>query len=97
MKAKRSIESDQQLAVDVLTFLAGDMERLGGFLAVTGIEVGDIRTSIADPGFLVAVMDYLMQDDALLVAFAEEARLRPEAVAAAARRIGAGAWERDIP
>ena len=97
MKTKRSIEADQQVAIDALTFLAGDMDRLGGFLALTGIGVGDIRASASDPGFLVAVMEYLMQDDALLIAFAGEAGLRPEAVAAAARRLGAGGWERDIP
>jgi hypothetical protein len=89
--------SDEAMAIEALGFLAGDPDLLGQFAAMAGLDLADIRTAAAQPGFLLAVMEFLMQDDAHLVAFATQSGRRPESVAAAARRLGAGHWERDIP
>ncbi len=75
-----NVESGQDLAVEALGFLAGDETRLERFLAVTGLGPRTLRSAAAAPGFLVSVLDYLMADEALLVAFAAEAGRRPEDV-----------------
>lgn len=63
----------EMLAVEALTFLASDAERLGRFLALTGISPAEIRIVARDPGFLAAVLQHLASDEKLLIAFADQA------------------------
>ena len=48
-------EAAEGLAIQALTFIAGDGERLGRFLAVTGIGPAEIRAATREPGFLAGV------------------------------------------
>jgi hypothetical protein len=83
------------LAVAALSFLAEDVERLGRFLALTGIEPGAIRNAARDPGFLAAVLDHLAGDESLLVAFARETEYAPEEVMRARAALSGPDWERE--
>ena len=85
----------QALAAEALLFIASDDDRLMRFMALTGLDASSLRERAADPDFLAAVMDHLLQDEAALVAFASDQRLRPEAVVAQARVLGVVPWERD--
>lgn len=76
----RAREAAGAVAVSALTFLAQDMERIGGFLAQSGLGPGDLRTRAHEPAFGAAVLQYLLSDDALLTAFAADAKLRPQDV-----------------
>ena len=76
-------EEAEALALTALEFLSQDGERIGRFLALSGLDPGDLRKAAAEPGFLPAVLDHLAQDEALLIAFAEEAGIAPERVAEA--------------
>src|SRR5258707_12860153 len=78
-----SVESARSLAVSALTFIAADPDRLNRFLGITGLGPDNLRTAAADPAFLGSVLDYLVADEALLVGFAADASLKPEAVARA--------------
>ena len=78
-----SVNSAQALAVSALAFIAADSDRLSRFLGLTGLGPDNLRTAAADPAFLSSVLDYLVGDEELLVAFASEAALKPEAVARA--------------
>ncbi len=71
------------VAVQALAFLAADEDRLGRFLALTGIEPAEIRAAAREPGFLAAVLEHVAGDEALLLAFAANAGLAPESVTAA--------------
>jgi len=71
----------ENTAVAALAFLAGRPDDLGRFLALSGIEPAAIRKSAGEPGFLSGVIDFLLADEALLLAFAAEAGLRPEHMA----------------
>jgi len=82
-----SQEQAEALAVEVLGFLAADFERLGGFLAQSGLSPENLRAAAGSPGFLAAVVSYLMQDDSLLLAFAEQSGRDPRQVAAARDRL----------
>ena len=89
-------EAAEGLAIQALTFIAGDSERLGRFLAITGIGPAQIRSAAQESGFLIGVLDYLAGDDRLLAAFAAETGLNPADVGKALAALG-GHWEREIP
>ena len=78
-----SVDSARSLAVSALTFIAADPDRLSRFLGLTGLGPENLRTAAADPAFLGSVLDYLVADEKLLVEFAADAGLKPEAVARA--------------
>lgn len=98
MKAHRSAsrEAAETLAIQALGFLAGEPERLAAFLAVTGIASEDIRAAAREPGFLAGVLDHMLGDENLLIAFADGAGIDPSGVARARHALG-GFWERDSP
>ena len=89
-------EAAEALAIQALTFIAGDGERLGRFLAITGIGPAQIRAAAQEPGFLIGVLDYLAGDERLLSTFAAETSLDPADVGKALAALG-GHWEREIP
>ena len=97
-KARPSMapEAAEALAIQALTFIAGDGERLGRFLAVTGIGPAEIRASSREPGFVLGVLEYLAGDEGLLSAFATETGGNPADVGKALAALG-GHWEREIP
>jgi hypothetical protein len=87
-------DAAEALALRALAFLAEDPERLGRFLALTGIGPGELRSVATDPALLGGVLDHLLADERLLVAFAEANELEPEAAAHARRHLpGAMAWD----
>ena len=85
------------VAVQALSFIAGDPERLGAFLAETGIGPQSLRASASDPQFLVSVLDFVLRDDATVKAFAAQSELHPTSIAAAREALGDPRWERDVP
>jgi hypothetical protein len=85
------------VAVQALSFIAGDPERLGLFLAETGIGPETLRTAAADPRFLSSVLEFVMRDDATVNAFASVSQLHPTNVAAAHQALNDPKWERDVP
>ena len=89
-------EAAEELAIQALTFIAGDSERLGRFLAFTGIGPAQIRAAAHEPGFLNGVLDHLAGDERLLSAFAAETGVDPAQIGKALAALG-GHWERDIP
>ena len=101
MRRDRGVSSEfaaaEGLAISALAYLAEDGERLGRFLAATGIDPAQIRTLAGDPGFLAAVIDHIAADERLLVAFAESAGIPPGGVARARAALSGPAWEREIP
>jgi hypothetical protein len=90
-------EAAEGLAIQALSFIAGDGERLGRFLAITGIGPAEIRQAAGQPGFLAGVLEYLAADDRLAAAFAAEAGLDPADIARAHVALGGEPWEREIP
>ncbi|BAS00749.1 DUF3572 domain-containing protein [Blastochloris viridis] len=66
-----------------LGVVASDPERLGLFLALSGIGPETLRESAAQPGFLLAVLDFVLSDDDLVRVVAKAADIAPTAVASA--------------
>ena len=71
-------ENATNLAIEALSFIATEPEELDRFLALTGIEPGSIREAAREPGFLLGVLDFLANDERLLLAFANQSGLAPE-------------------
>lgn len=80
------------VAIQALSFLASDPERLGMFLTETGIGPQTLRASASDPKFLAGILDFIMRDDATVQAFAGASQLTPEAIANA-REVLDPRWE----
>ncbi len=87
----------ERLAVAALAFLADDPQRLGHFLALTGIEPAGIRATASNPAFLAGVMEYIGSDERLLLDFASNAGVDPADIERARIVLSGGAWERDTP
>jgi hypothetical protein len=87
MPIKAPTPDAEAIAIAALGFLAGDDARLDRFMSLTGLDLASLRAAAQAPGFLGSVLDYLVADEALLLAFAAENRLRPEAIAEAAARL----------
>jgi len=85
------------VAVQALSFIAGEPERLGLFLAESGIGPETLPSAAADPRFLTSVLDFVMRDDATVKAFADASKLHPTNIAAARQVLGDPHWERDVP
>ena len=85
------------VAVQALSFIAGDPERLGAFLAESGLGPETLRGAAADPRFLAHVLDFIMRDDATVKAFAATSQLHPTNIAAAHQALNDPEWQRDVP
>ncbi|HXW49521.1 MAG TPA: DUF3572 domain-containing protein [Xanthobacteraceae bacterium] len=84
------------LAIQALAFIAEEPERLGLFVSITGIAPDSIRDAARERDFLVGVLEHMLGDENLLVAFAESAGIDPVKIARASNVLGK-AWERDLP
>jgi hypothetical protein len=87
----------ESLAIQALGFMASDPERLGAFLAATGIGPEAIRRAAADPSFLAGVLDYVAADEPLLLAVAEQAGLAPQEIEHAQAVLSGRPWQREVP
>ncbi|GLT12308.1 DUF3572 domain-containing protein [Sulfitobacter sp. PR48] len=64
-------ESAESFALQALAWLVGNDDLLPVFLGSTGTSETDLRERAADPAFLGGVLDFLMMDDAWVVAFCD--------------------------
>jgi hypothetical protein len=87
-------EAAESLAIQALSFIAGEPERLGRFLAISGIGPEQIRVAAQEPLFLAGVLDHIASDERLLMAFAAETGIDPAAIGKARTALGGG-WEHE--
>jgi Protein of unknown function (DUF3572) len=96
-----SRETAEMLAVRALAFIAEEPERLAVFISATGIAPDQIRDAAGEPDFLAGVLEHMLGDESLLVAFANSAGIDPAGIARARNLLGKAwvgkAWERDLP
>lgn len=89
-------EAAEMLAIAALGFIAAEPERLDAFLGATGLTLERLRESATEPDFLAGLLEHMLADESLLLAFAESAAIDPAAVARARNALGRN-WERDLP
>ncbi len=68
-----SISADraETIALQALAWLVGHEELLPVFLGSTGSSEADLRERAGEPEYLGSVLDFLMMDDAWVVAFCD--------------------------
>jgi hypothetical protein len=71
-------ESAQSLALQGLAWLAQDADRLGAFMATGGLDPANLKERMGDPLLLAAVLDFLLAEETLLLAFCAETGVPPE-------------------
>ncbi|ABS64421.1 conserved hypothetical protein [Parvibaculum lavamentivorans DS-1] len=89
---KSPMERDQAelLAIRALGHIAADEDLLGDFLALSGLAPDELRARAGDADFLGGVLDYMLADEARLLAFCEAEEVKPQWPAAARRALPGG-------
>ena len=77
----------EALAVEILAFLASDESRLAGFFDATGLTPHTLRAAASAPGFFSGVLDHLVSDESLLLAFAAHHGTDPAKILQARNRL----------
>jgi hypothetical protein len=78
------------VALDALIWLAGMPEDLAAFLAAGGLAPADLRGRADDAEFLGCLLDFLLEGDARLLAFAAASGVPPETVVRARAALPGG-------
>lgn len=61
----------ETVALRALAWIARDDELLGAFLGASGMSMDEIGARARDPGFQVAVLDFVTSDDVTVRAFCD--------------------------
>jgi hypothetical protein len=75
------------IALNFISYLANDEDRLSHFCTLTGLSPGDLRDSIGSADFQAMVLDYALQNEDLLINFATQENLSPQEIVAARRNL----------
>ncbi|HXW41841.1 MAG TPA: DUF3572 domain-containing protein [Xanthobacteraceae bacterium] len=81
-------QAAEMLAIQALGFIAAEPQRLADFLNASGIAADDIRAAAREPHFLVGVLEHMLGDESLLLAFAADAGIDPAGIARARAALG---------
>ena len=80
-------ENAKIMGESALAFLANNVELLSQFLVQTGVGPDEVRTRKNDPEFLGHVLDFLLQNDEMIIAFSEFAGVVPDLVVVARHKL----------
>lgn len=71
-------EQAETLGLQALGWLAGQEDLAGAFLGASGLSSDDLTRRATEPEFLGFVLDFLLADEAALIAFCEDVGLSPD-------------------
>jgi hypothetical protein len=78
-----SRDDAETIALRAIAFLAEDPRRIGRFLSLTGMEPETLMAGAESTPVQVAVLDYLLSDESLLMVFSGHAAIPPEGISIA--------------
>jgi hypothetical protein len=78
-------DSAEALALQVLSYLLADENQTSRFLALTGSMPADLRQIASSRDLQASILEYLLSDEALLLAFCQQANIDPATIAPAHR------------
>ncbi len=70
----------EKTAANAFSFLTSEPEYLSRFFDITGLNPAEISDVAEIPEFLTGVLDYLLNDESLLLSFCENNNLCPQDV-----------------
>ena len=71
-------EQAEILAIQVLGYLAGTEEELQRLMLTTGMDTDALKQSAQSRAGLAGVLDYICQDESILLGFCESAKIQPD-------------------
>lgn len=71
------LQEAEMLALQAFEFLGNSPEQLERLMSVTGHDPASLSQALQSPDGLAGVLDYMCQDESLLLAFCETANLPP--------------------
>ncbi|MEQ9520135.1 MAG: DUF3572 domain-containing protein [Parvibaculum sp.] len=90
MNSPLSNEIAETIALQALAHIAADEDRMSAFLTQTGLGVDELRAAASDPVVLGGVLDFLLSDEAGLLAFCEDLDMAPDVPGRARRALPGG-------
>ncbi|MCC5985722.1 MAG: DUF3572 family protein [Rhodobacteraceae bacterium] len=81
----------ETVALAALGWLAAQDDLWPVFLGATGADAAAVRAGAGDPEFLAAVLDFILMDDAWVIAAAAAQEVAPERLAQARAALPGGA------
>ncbi len=88
MRLKTPLENTSDsnvIALQLMAFIVSNDERLERFSALSGIGPFEMQTGASDPVFLGFMLDYALQDEALILEFAQIHEISPQTLVNARR------------
>jgi hypothetical protein len=70
----------EELADICLTHLVRDPEQLADFMYIVGLSPDRFRAALGTRPFALGLLDYVVQNEPLLLAIAQSASLKPETI-----------------
>ncbi len=80
-----NLENAEIIALKGLDYLAQDADRLGRFIALTGIGPGQLRSHAGTPAVLAGVLEYILSDESTLLVFCSLNAIAPDDIGPAHR------------
>ncbi len=68
----------QTIALWATSYLLEDDRARDGFLALTGVTPDELKENLADPGFLAGILDHVLGNEPMLLAFCGQRDLSPD-------------------
>ena len=87
MNAERAAE----IALNAMAWLVGNAELLPVFLGSTGASIEDLAAQAAEPAMQLSLLDFLMMDDAWVMACCDHLGLPYETLSEARQSLPGGA------
>ncbi len=85
------------IAIAALSHFATDSRILSRFFALTGLDPSSLREAAGTRGFTAGILDFVIEDEALLVAVADAQDLTPQDIVEARQRLDRPAQDEDWP
>jgi hypothetical protein len=84
------MEAAVGIAHEVLLWLTGEPDAMADFLALSGLDVDDLRVRVNDPEVLGGLLDHLLSSDTALIRAAAEIGIDPADIARARAALPGG-------
>ncbi|WP_262695567.1 DUF3572 domain-containing protein [Kordiimonas aquimaris] len=85
-----SDETAEILALKAVAFIVQNDELRDRFMTLSGIDESMIKNAVQDRVFLISVLEFFVNFEPDLIAFAENEDIAPESVTGAWRALGGG-------
>jgi len=88
--SEQTNEQAEALAIEALSFIAGNETLLERFLSISGIAPETLRQAAQSRGFLAGVLSFLLAHEPDLLEFCAQAKHPPESIAKAFAKLPGG-------